>query len=103
MTEGDITDRLTQEVERLLAKNARLLKEKQEDVGVWLRADADYRDKIDRLTARVAELEAGLKDLTAECREYCFDECQSYCEPMASCRTFKARALLTPATEKGGE
>lgn len=57
MTKDDICARLTQEVERLLAENARLQEEKRQDVGIWLRAERDYRAKIDRLTARVRELE----------------------------------------------
>jgi hypothetical protein len=46
VTAPNITDRLTQEVERLLAENERLAEEKRKDVGIWLRAQADYQETI---------------------------------------------------------
>lgn len=58
MSPQAINDRLTQEVERLLAENARLAAEKRADVGIWISAEKRYQTKIQSLEARLRE--AGL-------------------------------------------
>lgn len=61
MNSGAINDRLTEEVERLLAENARLLAEKQQDVGIWIKAERDYQATIAVFRAEEAKLKAALK------------------------------------------
>ena len=107
MTNGDITDRLTQEVERLLAENARLAAEKRADVGTWLKAEADYqgtirlfREENAKLNTRVKALEEGLKKLSfmAQTSGGTAGRDEELCAAID-----KACALLTPAPAEGGE
>lgn len=60
MNQQAISDRLTEEVERLLSENQRLAAERRADVGIWIRAENSYQAKIRALEARLQQF--------AECR-----------------------------------
>jgi len=57
-------------------------------------------DDIERLRAKNAQMREVLEDLTRECKEHCFDECQSDCKRITQCRLFKARAFLAETEPK---